>query len=68
VGKGIPYVHSFGVSENYVVLVLFPLTIPFEKLANGKGFLPQLEWDASAGSQVVVWDIRGNPLRQAKLS
>ena len=51
-------VHSFGVSENYIVLMLYPLTIPFERLANGEGFLPQLEWDAAEGSRVVVWDMR----------
>lgn len=59
--SGIPYVHSFGVTEDYVVLVLYPLKIPFEKLTNGKGFLPQLEWDESAGSKVVVWDMRQGP-------
>jgi beta,beta-carotene 9',10'-dioxygenase len=61
--SGIPYVHSFGVTEDYVVLMLYPLTIPFDKLANGQGFLPQLEWDESAGSKVVVWDLRFGPTR-----
>ena len=55
--NAIPYVHSFGVTENYVVLVPHPLTIPFDKLANGKGFLPQLEWDPSANSKVLVWNL-----------
>ena len=35
---------------DHVVLVLYPLSIPFDKLANGEGFLPQLEWDESAGN------------------
>lgn len=61
--EGIPYVHSFAVTQDYVVLVLYPLSIPFDKLANGEGFLPQLEWDESAGSKLVVWDMRLGPTR-----
>ena len=45
-------------SENYVVLALCPLTIPFDRLVNGKGFLPQLEWAPQEGSSIVVWDLR----------
>ena len=53
------YVHSFAVTERYIVVVLYPLTIPFDKLANGKGFLPQLEWHGTErGSTLVVWDMQ----------
>jgi beta,beta-carotene 9',10'-dioxygenase len=61
--SGIPYVHSFGVTDDYIVLMLYPLTIPFDKLVNGRGFLPQLKWDESAGSKLVVWDMRLGPSR-----
>ena len=37
--------------------MLYPLTIPFEKLVNGEGFLKQLEWHADGQSTMVVWDL-----------
>ena len=55
--EGIPFVTSFGVSANFIVLMLYPLTIPYEKLANGEGFLKQLEWHADSPSVMVVWDL-----------
>ena len=44
-------------SKNFIVLMLYPLTIPFEKLVNGEGFLKQLEWHADGQSTMVVWDL-----------
>ena len=41
-----------------MVLTLCPLTIPFDRLVNGKGFLPQLEWSPQEDSRIVVWDLR----------
>lgn len=41
----IPYVHEISLAgDKYAVLCIFPLTANPSKMANGKGFLPQLEW------------------------
>jgi len=64
---GIPYVHSFGVTEHHVCLMLYPLYVPFGKLVNGRGFLPQLDWDAGRGSRLVVWDLRHPPERKPQV-
>ena len=59
VGNGvIPYVHSFSVTENYVVLMVFPLFMDLTKIINGKGFLPQLEWMKHSNyTQIYVIDL-----------
>lgn len=42
----IPYVHEISLTadDRYAVLCIFPLTANPSKMANGKGFLSQLEW------------------------
>ena len=41
---GIPYIHDFSVTENYVILCIWPLRINLAKILNGKGLLSQTEW------------------------
>ena len=59
VGDGIiPYVHSFSITENYAILMIFPLYTDLSKIVNGKGFLPQLEWKKhSNNTQIYVIDL-----------
>ena len=59
IGNGIiPYVHSFSITENYAILMIFPLYMDLSKIVNGQGFLPQLEWKKhSNDTQIYVIDL-----------
>jgi|MDTB01.2.fsa_nt_gb torulene dioxygenase len=54
----IPYVHDLSLTadDRYVLLAIFPLTAPATKMANGKGFLPQLQWQSEeAGGKTTLY-------------
>lgn len=48
------YMHSFGMTENYVVLVEFPLLVnPLRLLLSGKPFIENYEWRPSRGARFI---------------
>lgn len=58
----IPYVHEISLTadDKYAVLCIFPLNANPSKMANGRGFLPQLEWKGAedGGSTLIhVFDL-----------
>lgn len=60
VGEGyVPYVHDFSLTGKYAILCIWPLRMDMANSMNGKGFLPQLEWegDKGANTKIFVFDI-----------
>ncbi len=51
------YMHSFGMTERYVVLVEFPLTVdPLRMLLSGRPFIENFAWEPERGSRFHVID------------
>lgn len=51
------YIHSFGMTEHYVVLVEFPLVVnPLKLLVSGKPFIENYEWKPEHGATFHVVD------------
>jgi beta,beta-carotene 9',10'-dioxygenase len=51
------YIHSFGMTEHYVVLVEFPLVVnPLKLLVSGKPFIENYEWKPERGATFHVID------------
>ena len=49
------YIHSFGLTEHYVVLVEFPLLVnPLNMLMSGKPFIENFQWKPERGSRFLV--------------
>ncbi|WP_248924454.1 carotenoid oxygenase family protein [Paenibacillus hamazuiensis] len=48
------YMHSFAVTQRYVILVEFPLLIQAAMLAGGHSFADSLAWKAERGTRLVV--------------
>jgi len=49
------YMHSFGMTENYVVLVEFPLVVnPLRLLLAGKPFIENYEWQPARGARFLL--------------
>jgi beta,beta-carotene 9',10'-dioxygenase len=49
------YIHSFGVTEHYVVLVEFPLLVnPLNMLMSGKPFIENFQWKPERGARFFV--------------
>ena len=58
------YMHSFAMSETYVVLVEFPLVVDPLKLAlSGKPFIENYEWKPELGTRFTVFDRHSGELR-----
>lgn len=60
--KLIPYIHEFGMTENYAILIVPPLTVKLENLLNGQGMMSQMQWlggDDGGGinTKIYVFDI-----------
>lgn len=56
----IPYVHDISITDKYAVLCLWPFKMDPLKLFNGRGFLPQLEWQWEGndqGTRILVFDL-----------
>jgi len=55
-----PFIHSFGMTKNYIVLVEQPLTTPITKLAtcvaSGSCFQQMTEWRQDAGNKFIIID------------
>jgi carotenoid cleavage dioxygenase-like enzyme len=53
------YVHSFAMSDRYLALTEFPLTVnPLEILATGRPFIENFKWEPERGTRILVWDRR----------
>jgi beta,beta-carotene 9',10'-dioxygenase len=51
------YMHSFAVTDNYVVLTEFPLKVkPLDLLLKGKAFMQNFCWDEPQGTRFIVVD------------
>lgn len=51
------YIHSFGMTERFVVLVEFPLVVnPLKLLVSGKPFIENYEWKPERGARFHVID------------
>jgi carotenoid cleavage dioxygenase-like enzyme len=58
------YLHSFAVTPHYAVLALFPYRInPLTTLLSGRPFAENMRWDPSAGTELVVLNLRDGSLR-----
>lgn len=58
------YMHSFAVTENYVVLAEYPLTVNSLKLLlSGKPFIDNYRWNAQGTTRFLVVDLRNGSLR-----
>jgi beta,beta-carotene 9',10'-dioxygenase len=58
------YMHSFGMTERYVVLTEFPLVLDPLKLAAGKRtFIESYRWDPARGTRFLVIDRHGGEVR-----
>ncbi len=53
------YLHSFAITQNFVILVLGPLVVnPLELLFSGKPFIQNFNWKPELGTKVYVIDKR----------
>jgi beta,beta-carotene 9',10'-dioxygenase len=51
------YMHSFAMTERYVVLTEQPLVVdPFEFLLRGRPFIDNFRWKPEQGTRFLVWD------------
>lgn len=49
------YIHSFGITEHYVILVEFPLVVnPLDMLISGKPFIENFQWKPEQGARFFV--------------
>jgi beta,beta-carotene 9',10'-dioxygenase len=58
------YMHSFGMSERYLVLAEFPLVVnPPEIALSGKAFIHNFRWEPERGTRFIVVDRHSGELR-----
>jgi beta,beta-carotene 9',10'-dioxygenase len=58
------YMHSFGMSERYVILAEFPLVVDPLKLAlSGKPFIHNYRWEPERGTRFIVLDRHSGDVR-----
>jgi beta,beta-carotene 9',10'-dioxygenase len=49
------YMHSFGLSENYLILTEFPLKVnPIDMLLSGKPFIENFKWQPEKGTKFIL--------------
>uniref|UniRef100_A0A7S3YMI1 Uncharacterized protein n=1 Tax=Heterosigma akashiwo TaxID=2829 RepID=A0A7S3YMI1_HETAK len=64
VGKEIPYIHQISVTENYAILVKYPVNWP---LGGSSDFLRNLEWKgADEPTKIYVFDLKSENLAPIK--
>ncbi len=57
------YMHSFGMTEHYIILVEFPLVVnPLSILLSGKPFIENFVWQPERGARFLVMDKRDGTL------
>lgn len=55
------YIHSFGMTDNYVILVEFPFTVnPLELLFSGKPYIENYHWHNSQPTRFFLVEKNGN--------
>lgn len=60
------YMHSFGISTNYVVLAEFPLLVnPLSFVLRGRPFIANYRWRPERGTRFIVLDARDGSLHGA---
>jgi carotenoid cleavage dioxygenase-like enzyme len=58
------YMHSFAITERYVVLVEFPLVvIPIELAVSGRPFIENYKWEPGRGTRFTVVDLSSGEVR-----
>jgi carotenoid cleavage dioxygenase-like enzyme len=58
------YVHSFGITEDYVVLAVFPFVVnPLSLLLSGKPFIENYRWRPELGTRFVVIGLADGAVR-----
>jgi len=58
------YMHSFGMSERYLVLAEFPLVVnPLQLAFSGKAFIDNYRWEPERGTRFIVFDRHSGELR-----
>ena len=51
------YIHSFGLTENYIIIIECPFTVnPLHLLVSGKPFIENFQWHPSQATQIVLMD------------
>lgn len=51
------YMHSFGLTENYIILVEFPMVVkPLDLLLSGKPFIENFTWEPKRGTRFLIFD------------
>lgn len=49
------YMHSFALTQNFIILVEFPFTVnPLDLILNKKGFINNFAWDPAQGTNFIV--------------
>lgn len=60
------YMHSFGLSRNYMILMEFPLVVnPLSMLIRGKPFIANYTWEPQRGTRFSLVDRRTGEVRYA---
>ena len=58
------YMHSFALTEDYVILVEFPLVVsPVRLLLQGRPFIENFRWKPERGTRFLVFDRAGRSLK-----
>jgi carotenoid cleavage dioxygenase-like enzyme len=58
------YMHSFGMSERYLVLAEYPLVVnPLQLALSGKPFIDNYRWESGRGTRFIVVDRHSGDLR-----
>lgn len=50
------YIHSFSITDHYIVFIDYPLRLDFEALINGAGFIQSFKWDDEGKTRFYVID------------
>lgn len=51
------YMHSFGLTENYIILTEFPVVVkPLDLLLSGKPFIENFTWEPKRGTRFLIFD------------
>jgi len=57
------YMHSFGMTENYVILVEFPIVVkPLDLLLSGKPFIENFSWKPERGTRFIIFNRQNGTL------
>ena len=58
------YVHSFGLSERYLILAEGPFVVdPLRLATSGRPYIENYRWEPERGARFLVWSARASALR-----